>query len=169
VFDLVAGLPWHVLVVHAVVVVAPIAALGAIVYAASERTRAWLSWPLVVSAAIVLIAAIVANDSGEALQQRVEASAQAGRTTAEELALVTEHVEIGSVTAVVAAAFAIGALLCVLWLLPARRTAVLAGFARGLFPLIVRIAMILVGLAVIVSVVWAGHSGAAAVWMGRLG
>ena len=41
------GLPLHPLVVHAVVVLSPLAALGGLLYAAVPRWRWWLRWPLV--------------------------------------------------------------------------------------------------------------------------
>jgi hypothetical protein len=169
VFDLVAGLPWHVLVVHAVVVVGPLAACAAVVYAVWGRSRSWLRWPLAVAAVVVFVSAIVANSSGEALQRRVEASVRSGATSSAEFALVSDHVDVGSVAAVVCAGFALGVLVCVFWLLPPRRSPVLAGVAHGLFPAAVKVAMVLVSLVVIGAVVWAGHSGAAAAWTGRLG
>ena len=42
----IGGLPAHILLVHAVVVLAPIAGLGAIVYAVAPRWRSYLAWPL---------------------------------------------------------------------------------------------------------------------------
>lgn len=168
-FDLIAGLPWHVLVVHAVVVIAPLAALTAIVYAVWARSRRALRWPLIAASVVVFVAALVANNSGEVLQHRVEAAAGSGEVSAAEVALVSDHVEIGGVTAAVCAGFALGMLVCLLWLLPAQREAILQHVARGAFPLAVRVAIVLVSILVVVVVIWAGHSGAAAAWTGRLG
>ena len=63
------GLPLHALVVHAVVVLGPIAALAGIAYALVPKWRDWLRWPLVVVATIVVGAVWVAYLSGNSLIQ----------------------------------------------------------------------------------------------------
>jgi uncharacterized membrane protein len=70
-FDLINGIPLHPLVVHAVVVLLPLAVLGTIAIVAR---RAWrLTYgPLVVGAALLSVALIpVATSSGESLERRV--------------------------------------------------------------------------------------------------
>ena len=70
-FDLINGVPLHPLVVHAIVVLLPLATLGTIAIA---LRRAWrLSYgPLVVAAAVLSTVLIpVATSSGEALERRV--------------------------------------------------------------------------------------------------
>jgi uncharacterized membrane protein len=70
-FDLINGVPVHVLVVHAVVVLLPLATLGtiAIVVRPSWRVR---YGPLVVAAAAIsVVLCPVATSSGEALEERV--------------------------------------------------------------------------------------------------
>jgi len=62
------GLPVHPLVVHVVVVFAPLAGIGGILYAAVPRWRWWLRWPLVACAVIAAAAGIVAVQSGQALE-----------------------------------------------------------------------------------------------------
>ena len=70
-FDLVNGLPVHPLVVHAVVVLLPLAVLGTIAIAVVPRWRRSYG-PLVVGIALVATALIpVATSSGEELEQRV--------------------------------------------------------------------------------------------------
>lgn len=70
-FDLIDGLPWHPLVVHAVVVLLPLAVLGTILIAAVPRWRRPYG-PLVVAAAAVATALVpVATSSGEALEKHV--------------------------------------------------------------------------------------------------
>ena len=63
------GLPLHPLVVHAVVVLLPLATLGALLVAARPRwSRAY--GPLVAAAAVIgAAAAFVAREAGEALQR----------------------------------------------------------------------------------------------------
>lgn len=70
-FDVIDGLPWHPLVVHAVVVLLPLTVLGTIVIAAVPRWRRPYG-PLVLAAAVVSTALIpVATSSGESLEKHV--------------------------------------------------------------------------------------------------
>lgn len=62
------GLPLHPLVVHAVVVFAPLAGIGGILYAAVPRWRWWLRWPLVACAVVAAGAGILAVQSGQDLE-----------------------------------------------------------------------------------------------------
>ncbi len=62
------GLPLHPLIVHVVVVFAPLAGLGGIVYALVPRWRWRLRWPLVACAVIAAAAGIVAVQSGQDLE-----------------------------------------------------------------------------------------------------
>lgn len=70
-FDLIDGLPWHPLVVHAVVVLLPLAMLGTVLIAVVPRWRRPYG-PLVVAVAAVATALVpVATSSGEALEKHV--------------------------------------------------------------------------------------------------
>lgn len=70
-FDLINGIPLHPLVVHAVVVLLPLATLGTIAIALRPRWRRPYG-PLVVGAALVAtVLCPVATSSGEALEKRV--------------------------------------------------------------------------------------------------
>ena len=62
------GLPLHPLIVHVVVVFAPLAGLGGIAYALVPRWRWRLRWPLVACAVIAAAAGIVAVQSGQDLE-----------------------------------------------------------------------------------------------------
>jgi uncharacterized membrane protein len=62
------GLPVHPLIVHVVVVFAPLAGVGGILYAVVPRWRWWLRWPLVASAVIAAVAGIIAVQSGHDLE-----------------------------------------------------------------------------------------------------
>jgi hypothetical protein len=68
VFDSIGGLPIHALVLHAVVIAVPLAALLALLFA-YPRTRNWARWPLAVVAVGTLGATFVAKKSGEALER----------------------------------------------------------------------------------------------------
>ena len=67
-FDSIGGLPIHALVLHAVVIAVPLAALLALLFA-YPRTRNWARWPLAVVAVGTLGATFVAKKSGEALER----------------------------------------------------------------------------------------------------
>lgn len=70
-FDLINGIPLHPLVVHAIVVLLPLAALGTIAIVARPRWRLTYG-PLVIAAAAISTALVpVATSSGEELSQRV--------------------------------------------------------------------------------------------------
>jgi len=70
-FDLINGLPIHPLVVHAVVVLLPLAILGTVAIAVRPAWRTAYG-PLVLGCAAVATALIpVATSSGEALEKHV--------------------------------------------------------------------------------------------------
>jgi hypothetical protein len=62
------GLPLHPLIVHVVVVFAPLAGVGGIVYAVRPSWRWWLRWPFVASAVIAAGAGVLAAQSGYSLE-----------------------------------------------------------------------------------------------------
>lgn len=71
----ITGLPVHVLVVHAVVVLLPLAAVGALVVAAWARARRRWGWPVAIAAAVAVAAIPVATGSGEGLEHSLPESA----------------------------------------------------------------------------------------------
>jgi hypothetical protein len=75
------GLPLHPLVVHIVVVFAPLAGLGGIAYAAVPRWRWWLRWPLVACALVATAGAIVAVQSGQSLENQRQLQTLPGMAT----------------------------------------------------------------------------------------
>ena len=140
-FDTILGLPLHPLVVHAVVVLGPLAALLLVAYAAVPRWRAGLRWPTVACALVAGCAAVVATEAGEALAARV---GEPG----------FEHEERGELarTAILAV------VTLVVVFLVAR---VEAAMARVGVALILSIAAAVFATG---AVALAGHSGAKAVW-----
>ncbi|GGL90030.1 DUF2231 domain-containing protein [Nakamurella endophytica] len=85
-FGSVNGLPVHALVLHAAVVLVPVAALVAIAFAV-PRWRRVLRWPLVALAAVSLVVVIVARQSGESLR----ASLGTGLASSAAGPLIAEH------------------------------------------------------------------------------
>ncbi|WP_319460526.1 DUF2231 domain-containing protein [Micromonospora sp. RTP1Z1] len=69
--DTVNGLPVHPLVVHAVVVLLPLAALGVVALAVRPSWRGRFGVLVVVIAALAAAAIPLATDSGESLERRV--------------------------------------------------------------------------------------------------
>lgn len=70
-FDLVNGLPVHPLVVHAVVVLLPLACLGTLAIAVRPAWRERFGVLVVGCAAVATVLIPVATSSGEALEKRV--------------------------------------------------------------------------------------------------
>jgi hypothetical protein len=62
------GLPLHPLVIHVVVVFAPLAGIGGIAYALVPKWRWRLRWPLVACAVLAAAAGILAVQSGQNLE-----------------------------------------------------------------------------------------------------
>lgn len=144
------GLPAHPLVVHAAVVLLPLAAIATVLTAAIPRARRHYA-PLALGLALVATLAIwLAESSGESLEERVDESE-----------LVEEHTEhaeqvlpwaVGltvAAAAVTAAPYVSGRRPA---LTPTRVTAVLV------------VAATITGLGATVTVIDVGHSGAKATW-----
>ncbi len=70
-FDLVNGIPLHPLVVHAIVVLLPLATLGTIAIAVRPAWRVTFGPLVVAAAAIAVVLTPVATSSGEELEKRV--------------------------------------------------------------------------------------------------
>jgi hypothetical protein len=66
-----SGLPVHVLVVHAVVVLVPLSVLGAIVVAAWPRARRRWGWPVLVLTAVAVACVPIATSTGEGLEHNL--------------------------------------------------------------------------------------------------
>ena len=160
--DTIFGLPIHPLVVHATVVVVPLAAVLVLLSALwpAARARLGIVTPLVALAALVLVP--LSTQSGENLEQRVPASA-----------LVEKHAELGDGLLVWVLGLAVAAVAC--YLIPRRRGARSLSAAaaptshrtaagpRWLAPVVIAL-MVVTSVGTIVQVVRIGHSGAQAAW-----
>jgi hypothetical protein len=148
------GVPLHPLVVHAVVVLGPLAALTGLAYALVPRWRWLLRWPLVVLAVGVAVAAVVAVAAGEDLL-----------SSRPELApIVAEHEEDGELLRLWAIGYAVVALVAA-WALGGASALASGKGARDTrfgIPVAALLAVGAVGL--LVTVYLAGDSGATAVW-----
>ena len=147
VFDTVAGLPLHPLVVHVVVVLLPLAALGAIVMVAWPRFSRRYGPLVVIAGVVATLAAFVAKEADEEFALRV--------------GVPPEHEEYGSWLPWAAAAFFL--LLLAFWLvdrgIPMNRS-------RPGWVILLGVVLVLASIGVIVLTLVVGHSGAEAVWAG---
>ena len=162
------GIPAHPLVVHAVVVLLPLAALGTLLLVARPVWRRQLGvWVLLI--AVAGVAAVpVATQTGEQLQQALGGGGP----------LVEIHEERAETLLLPALVFLV--LLAATVLLGRRADAAAdgPGAAHALssradplrqITLVVGVLAALAGLVVIGLVVWIGHAGSVAVWSGVVG
>jgi uncharacterized membrane protein len=153
-----AGLPVHPLIVHVVVVFAPLAAVGGILYALVPKWRWWLRWPFVASAVIAAVAGLIAAQSGFSLEHARHL---------DQLPAVRTHQHRGQIMRWVLLAFLVPTGLAA-WMLGGPSPVVSGWGAREGRPggLAVAIQVLLVASAifVLVWVVLTGDSGARAVW-----
>jgi hypothetical protein len=161
-FDTIFGLPTHALVVHAVVILLPLAALGAVAIVLLPALRR--RFGLVVAAlAIVAVATVpVATHSGQYLYDRKSAFFGPGDDA--EAGLMQQHRKLGHELWPWAALLLVGVLLVVVvpWYV-ARRDGRPDAWTR--WATLVGIATALVGSVVsTVLVVRIGHAGSQAVW-----
>lgn len=142
-FDTITNLPWHPLVVHAAIVLLPLAALGAVLVAAKARWNRLHGFLVVAAAFLAAGSSFVAKESGEALASRV--------------GLPADHSRWG--TYVVVSAGLLFLSTAALWWLD--RTHV---DARPTYAKVLAVVQILLAAVAFTFVVLAGHSGAQAVW-----
>ena len=148
-FDVVLGLPLHPLVVHAAVVLVPVAALVVALAGVWPRFRRWAGWLPAALALAVLVVVPVATQSGEALQERLG-----------DPPFVEEHADLGEGLVPWAIALALtGVAVTAVEVLRRRGTELHRGVVVG-----VAVAAVVVGGGAVVQTVLVGHSGATAVW-----
>lgn len=143
-FDTVAGLPIHPLVVHFAVVLLPLAAAGVIASVFLPKIRSKYLGLSVLGVFFGTGAAFVAKQSGEALAERV--------------GLPVRHADLGTYLLVASGIFS---LISALWYWQGRSKTLSTTNPLGLLSSVAGIAVI--GLSVIT-----GHTGAEAVWQGKL-
>lgn len=144
------GLPAHPLVVHAAVVLLPLAAIATILCAAIPRARRHYA-PVALGVALVATLAVgLAQGSGEELEEQVD-----------ETELVEEHTEHGELVLPWAIAVTVVAAGVAAMPLLERRRPTLSG--RAVTATVVAVALI-AGAGAVWTVFEVGHSGAKATW-----
>lgn len=146
------GLPVHPLIVHATVVMVPVAAVAVALAAVWPRFRRWIAWGPVAAATVALILVPLTTSSGESLERQLPHQA-----------LIEQHARLAD-----------GLLP---WVIGLAVTAIagwwmhgLAGRLRPRRPVPRAVVVVVTVLAVaaafgtLVEVVLIGHSGAAAAW-----
>jgi len=154
------GLPLHPLIVHVVVVFAPLAAVAGLLYAVFPRWRWWLRWPMVACAAIAAVCGVIAVQSGLSLENQrhlqifpqVAVHAHRGR--------ILRWILLGFVAVV-----ALGA-----WWLGGPSALASGRGARkgrtGAVAIVLQVLLVAGAVAVLVSAFLTGDAGARAVWGG---
>jgi hypothetical protein len=140
-FDVVAGLPVHPLVIHSVVVLVPLAALGLVIAVVNAAFRKRFAGALIVLLGITVPLAFIAKESGEALAERI--------------GITERHEELGENVPLWVGVFFVIAV--VWWLVTRRSESVLIRRILG-GVLVFSAAQVLVVMFLV------GHSGAEATW-----
>lgn len=155
-----AGLPLHVLLVHAVVVLTPLVALLLVALAAWPAARRVLWLPALIGAALLIPLGLVTVEAGEWLEDRIP-----------EAPLIEVHTDMGDDLTPWLIGLLVVAVLISGWALveraDARRTD--GGLSRGV-RVGIAVALVVVSLVVAVGSTWTlvriGEAGSRAVWEG---
>jgi hypothetical protein len=153
----IAGLPLHPLVVHAAVVLTPLAVLLVVAFAIWPQHRWATRWPTAVLTAAAFVSAWAARLSGDVLAESKPGLEQA----------VHEHAERGEQFAVVVTVLLVATAVGVWSLGGPSALASGWGALESRVPAldkVLPVALVVVCVAVLVSAVLVGDSGARAVW-----
>lgn len=145
-----AGLPAHALLVHGVVVLAPLTAILAILCAVWPAARQRFVWLVVALAAINLALTPLTTSAGQWLYNQ----------ESEHRPILEKHGELGETMIYYSVGLLVVALAIAVLHVLAHRT----DKTRTVATVVVAVAAVLVGASAIVGVVGIGHSGAEAKW-----
>jgi uncharacterized membrane protein len=153
------GLPLHPLIVHVVVVFAPLAGVAGITYAVMPRWRWWLRWPLVAAAVIAAVAGVIAVQSGLSLE-----------TSGHYQAVVATHKHRGGILRWLLLAFLVPTGLGA-WFLGGASPVTSGWGSRegrtGVVAIGLQVLLVVMAIAVLIWCFLTGDAGARAVWEGR--
>lgn len=145
---MISGLPAHPLLVHFIVVLAPLTAILAILCALWPAARQRLVWLTVVLAGVNLVLTPIAAEAGEWLEHKVE-----------ETAALETHEHLGKTMIYVSIALLVAAVLLAVSHVRAGR-----GKNSTALSVIVAAVTVVVGVGAVAQVYRIGHSGAESVW-----
>ncbi|HVQ18968.1 MAG TPA: DUF2231 domain-containing protein [Actinomycetes bacterium] len=151
--ETVGGLPVHPLVVHAVVVLIPLSAIGVITMALVPRWRRTLGFSVLLVSIAATAMVPVAKFSGENLQREIASTP-----------LIIRHRNLAETLLY----FAVPLLLVAIVLWWRSRGSLNENTGSGTMSVIISVVAVVVALAALVQVVRVGHSGSDAVWSGVL-
>lgn len=149
--DLILGLPVHPLVVHFAVVLLPLAAAALVAIVVVPKWRRPFGWVVLAGLLAGAGASLLAKESGEAFAARV--------------GWPTEHASLGDRLPLVAIVLFVVA---AVWFWLQLRDAKAGRKRAGILTVITAIVSCILAVAAIVLTVVVGHTGAAAVWEGRI-
>ena len=157
----VAGLPLHPLVVHATVVLVPLAAVTVLIAAVQPRFRRWAGWlPLLITGAALVLTPL-ATSTGENLEHSLESQGS-------QSSLVERHAELGGILIWWVVPLFVVALATYVLGRRGRRSSGSPADGRSVSPrwltLVLGVLGVVVPVGTLVEVVLIGHSGAQAVW-----
>ncbi|SDB82867.1 hypothetical protein GA0111570_10458 [Raineyella antarctica] len=162
-FDLIGGLPVHVLVLHVYVVLGPIAALATLVYLFRPVWRRVLRWPVGVLAVVAGVSGLVTKESGEQLAHRLVPDLESASTRASgdpHVQAVLDHAQSGDLAGAVGLVFMVATLIAVVWAVRDQSDSIFGGLMTSTVVTLVAISSV----ALVGSVFFAGHSGVTAAW-----
>lgn len=149
-----AAPPYHALVVHLPVTLIPAAAIGALLVAARPAWLKRFGGALAGLSLVAFVSSIVATQTGEALQERLEDSGETiGKT-------LHDHGELGEQVRL----FALALLIVVgaLWLISKKQPS----WAKPWLNIALRVLAVAVAVLVGIWTYRTGHTGASSVWAG---
>ena len=150
-FDTIAGLPLHPLVVHATEVIVPAAALAVALAALWPRFRLWARFLPMGLALAALVLVPLSTQSGEALEERVKESA-----------LIETHAELAEGLLPWVIGLVVVAALLVWWYWAERSAS--APRAPRWVAVALMVGALIASTGTTVQAIRIGHSGATAVW-----
>ena len=152
--DTLGGLPAHPFIVHAVVVLVPLTAVGAVLMALSPWVRGHVGWLVAGGAVLDVVLVPLATSSGESLEERVR-----------ETSAMERHAEMGGQLTPWVIGLAVGAVaVMVLARAAARAPGSASRWAARWVSVVVAGVTIVAASGTLVQVVRIGHSGAEATW-----
>ena len=158
----IAGLPVHILLIHGVVVLGPLAGIAAVAFALVRRSRRFLAWPLGLLALLLVPLSVLTAEAGEQLEKARPASQ-----------LIEEHGHQGSFLRYVTALFLVAVAVQIAAAFPSllTRQPAFRGLrgvleSRWLGPA-TSVVGVLAGIFLVYQTIVTGHSGAVSVWAGR--
>lgn len=143
------GLPAHPLLVHFIVVLAPLTAVLAILCAVWPAARQRLVWLVLALAGITMVMSPIASEAGEWLEHRLEESE-----------LIEKHAHLGETMNYFAVALLIAAILLAIVHWRAERGTPLSSVIGA----VIAVFVLATSVATAVQVYRIGHSGAEATW-----